>query len=97
MAKKEKRTIDVAQEEEIRKTQEIIINETMLNQAIKESEHQDNVKKSSKKSLFGLLFVFLNVILVIILGFTTFNNSEAGEVTFEQTFAVWVQKENIVY
>ena len=97
MAKKEKRTIDVAQEEEIRKTQEIIINETMLNQAIKESEHQDNVKKSSKKSLFGLLFVFLNVILVIILGFTTFNNSEAGEVTFEQTFAVWFQKENIVY
>lgn len=97
MAKKEKRTIDVAQEEEIRKTQEIIINETMLNQAIKESEHQDNVKKSSKKSLFGLLFVFLNIILVIILGFTTFNNSEAGEVTFEQTFAVWFQKENIVY
>ena len=94
MAKKE---IDIVQEEEIRKTQEIIINETIVNQAIKESEHQDNVKKSSKKSLFGLLFVILNVILVIILGFTTFNNSDAGEVTVEQTFATWFQKENIIY
>ena len=97
MAKKEKKEIDIAQEEEIRKTQEIIINETIVNQAIKESEQQDNVKKSSKKSLFGLLFVILNIVLVIILGFTTFNNSDAGEVTLEQTFAVWFKKENIIY
>ena len=58
MAKKEKRTIDVAQEEEIRKTQEIIINETMLNQAIKESEHQDNVKKVLKNLCLAFYLFF---------------------------------------
>ncbi len=92
---KEETSIEVAkQEEEIRKTQEIIINETLVNQAVKETEHQANVKKSSKKSLFGLLFVFLNIVLVVILGFTSFNQSGAGGATFGDMFKTWMKKEN---
>ncbi len=98
-AKKENKKVDKnIQEEEIRKTQEIIINETIINQTIKESEQKEEIKKDSKKSLFGLLFVFINVILVIILGFTTFNKdgNDQGS-SFKTTLDIWFQKENVGY
>ncbi len=96
--KKENKKVEKAvQEEEIRKTQEIIINETIINQTIKDSEQKEKLKKDSKKSLFGLLFVVINVILVIILGFTSFNNGSTGEVTLGQTFSIWFKKENVIY
>ena len=96
--KKENKKVEKAvQEEEIRKTQEIIINETIINQTIKDSEQKEKLKKDSKKSLFGLLFVVINVILVIILGFTSFNNGSAGEVTLGQTISIWFKKENVIY
>ena len=92
-AKKENKKVEKAvQEEEIRKTQEIIINETIINQTIKESEQKEELKKDSKKSLFGLIFVFINVILVVILGFTTFNNGSSEGATFKDTIAVWFKK-----
>lgn len=94
----EETSIEVAKrEEEIRKTQEIIINETLVNQAVKETEHQANVKKSSKKSLFGLLFVFLNIVLVVILGLTSFNQSGEGGATFGDMLKLWTKKENIIF
>ena len=97
-AKKENKKVEKAvQEEEIRKTQEIIINETIINQTIKESEQKEELKKDSKKSLFGLIFVFINVILVVILGFTTFNNGSSEGATFKDTIAVWFKKENVIY
>ena len=96
--KKENKKVEKAvQEEEIRKTQEIIINETIINQTIKESEQKEELKKDSKKSLFGLIFVFINVILVVILGFTTFNNGSSEGATFKDTIAVWFKKENVIY
>ena len=97
--KKENKKVEkTIQEEEIRKTQEIIINETIINETIKESEQKEKIKKDSKKSLYGLIFVFINVILVIILGFTTFNKdgNDQGS-SFQTTLDIWFQKENVGY
>lgn len=86
-----------AVQEEIRKTQEIIINETLVNQVVKETEYHENAKKSSKKNLFGLLFVFINIVLVVILGVTSFSNSGSEDATFGDMFKTWMQKDNFIF
>ncbi len=82
-------------EEEIRKTQEMIIDE--IDTALAESELHEKTKKTNKSNLFGLIFVFVNVILVVILGFTSFNNSSQGDVTFGEMFRTWMTGNNVIY
>lgn len=85
------------QEEEIKKTQEIIISEDVLNTAIAETEIQEKSKKNSKKNLFGLLFVLLNIIFVVILGFTSFNDGKETASSLGEMFAIWTSGTNIIY
>ena len=85
------------QEEEIKKTQEIIISEDVLNTAIAETEIEEKSKKNSKKNLFGLLFVLLNIIFVVILGFTSFNNGEETASSIGEMFKIWTTGTNIIY
>ncbi|MCH5179700.1 MAG: flippase-like domain-containing protein [Erysipelotrichales bacterium] len=86
-----------SREEEIRKTQEIIINDNIINTAIAESELEEKTKKTNKSNLFGLIFVLVNIILVVILGFTSFNNSDAGDVTFGEMFKTWMSGNNAIF
>ena len=86
-----------SREEEIRKTQEIIINDNIINTAIAESEFHEKTKKTKKSNLFGLIFVLVNIILVVILGFTMFNSSGDGEATFGETFKTWTSGNNIIF
>lgn len=92
-----KEEIKKNQEEEIRKTQEIIINENVINHAIKESEFKEKSKRNNKKNLFGLIFVFVNIILVVVLGFTSFNKSNNTEATLGEMFNTWMSGSNVIY
>ena len=88
-----------SREEEIRKTQEIIINDNIIDTAVAESELHEKTKKTRKRNLIGIVIVIINVILVIVLGFTTFNKDTSGEsvATFGTTFKLWMSKENILF
>ena len=83
-------------EEEIKKTQEIIINEDVINETIAEVDYKAKAKKNSKKSLFGLLWVLVNIILVVVVGFTAFNGGD-NKAPFSEMIKIWFAKENAIF